>query len=71
MRRQDDPVTRRLPPPPTLPPHEVKFRWRVLVREVRHVRRRIRRFRRTHDDVSWALLGCVIAVGVGFLVGHF
>ena len=64
MLRQDDPVAGGVPPPRALP---VGY---VVVRLVRHLRRRVRRFRRTHNGVGWALVTGVIAVGVGFYIGH-
>jgi hypothetical protein len=35
-----------------------------------HVRRRVRWFRLKHDGIGWALVICVISVGVGWFIGH-
>ena len=72
MLRQDDPFAGRVPPPRALPIRYV-LAWKldVLAWKVERVRRRVRAFRRTHDGIGWALVSCVVAVGVGFLVGHY
>jgi hypothetical protein len=61
---QDNPLVGRVPPPRALPIRH------VLARKVAHVRRRVRGFRRKHAGISWMVSSCVIAVGVGLLVGH-
>ena len=63
--RQDNRVVRVLPPPRALP---IRY---VLASKVWQERRRVRRFRREHDGISWTLLSCVIAVAVGLLIGHY
>jgi hypothetical protein len=65
MLRQDNPVVGRVPPPRALPTRDV-LGWKV-----GHVRRKFRRFRRKHDGMGWALLGCVMSVGLGLLIGHY
>ena len=72
MLRQDNPVVGRGLPPRALPIRYV-LAWKVkhVRRRVKHVRFRVREFRRTHDGIGFALLTCVIAVGVGFLVAQY
>ena len=65
MLRQDDPLAGGVPPPPRAFP--IRY---ALASKVRRVRRGVRRFRRRHDGIGWTLFGCVIAVGLGLLVGH-
>jgi hypothetical protein len=62
---QDNPVVGRVPPPRAVP-----LRY-MLARKVEHVLRRVREFRRNHDGIGLTLLTCVIAVGVGLLIGHY
>ena len=65
MLRQDNPVVGRDPPPRAIP---IRY---VLAWKVRHVRRRVRRFRRKHEGMGWTMLSCVIAVGMGLLIGQY
>ena len=50
-------------------PRALPIRY-VLAWKVRRVRRRVQRLRRTHDGIGWALVGAVLAVGVGLFIGH-
>jgi hypothetical protein len=65
MLRQDNPVVGRVPPPRALP---IRY---VLDWKLEPVRRRVRQLRQKHEDMGWTLLTCVIAVGVGLLIGHY
>jgi hypothetical protein len=61
---RDNPVVGRVPPPRAVP-------LRYLVAwKAEHVLRSVHVFRRNHDGMGWTLLTCVIAVGVGLLIGH-
>jgi hypothetical protein len=64
MLRQDEPGVGRVAPPPALPNRNV-VAWNG------HEPRRVRQLQWKLYDLGWTLLICVIAVDVGFLVGHY
>jgi hypothetical protein len=63
MLRQDNPAVGRVPPPRALPMRYV-LEWNVT-----RVRSKVGGFWK-HDGIGWPLLSCVIAIGVGVLIGH-